>query len=143
LIDIRGITALALGLGLSAGAAAAQTALVPANQDLSGAYWARSGPIQVKPMDGSPLPYTPAGRKMAAELQASVKKDPTLDRAKHMCLPRGVPRAYATAYPIQILSVPEQTTIFFEENRQVHVMRYLPEHHDSEFWDPSYMGDSM
>ena len=143
---MRRLVPLTLGLALSAsaaGAALAQAGLVPANQDLSGVYWAKSIPTHVKPMDGSALPYTAAGRKMAAELQASVKADPALDRARHMCLPAGVPRAYATAYPIQILSVPDVTTILFEENRQVHVARHLPEHHDSEFWDPSYMGDSI
>ncbi len=145
------LLSLSLGVALAASAAGgalaqtapAQTGLVPANQDLSGVYWAKSVPAQIKPMDGSALPYTAAGRKMAAELQASVKADPTLDRAKHMCLPEGVPRAYATPYPIQILSVPELVSILFEENRQVHVARFLPEHHDSEFWDPSYMGDSI
>jgi hypothetical protein len=145
LIDMRRLLPLALGLGLSAAAfgAGAQTGMVPANQDLSGVYWAKSAPAHVKPMDGSALPYTAAGRKAAAEAQASAKADKAFDRAKYMCLPRGVPRAYATAYPFQILSVPEQTTIMFEENRQVHVIRHLPEHHDSEFWDPSYMGDSI
>ncbi len=142
---MRRLAPLALGLGLAASAAGGAFAqgLVPADKDLSGVYWAKSVPAQIKPMDGSALPYTAAGRKMAAELQASVKADPTLNRVKHMCLPSGVPRAYATAYPIQILSVPEATTILFEENRQVHVARHLPEHHDSEFWDPSYMGDSI
>jgi hypothetical protein len=146
LIDMRRLLPLALGLGLSVsafGAASAQTGLVPASQDLSGVYWAKSAPIQIKPMDGSALPYTAAGRKMAAELQASVKADKAFDRARHMCLPEGVPRAYATAYPLQIISVPDLTTILFEENRQVAVIRHLPEHHDSEFWDPSYMGDSI
>ena len=140
------IAPLALGLGLSVcalSAAQAQTALVPANQDLTGVWWAKSIPAQIRPMDGSPLPYTPAGRKKAAEVQAQLKSGELVDRAKHVCLPEGIPRAFDTAWPIQVLSVPEQTTIFFEENRQVHQLRYIPEHHKDDFWDPSYMGDTI
>lgn len=147
MIEIRRIVPLAVGLSLLLGAvhggAKAQNALVPANQDLTGVWWAKSVPAQIRPMDGSPLPYTPAGRTKAAELQAKLKKDPTLDGGHHMCLPEGLPRAFATAYPIQVLSIPEQTTFFFEENRQVHQLRYIPQHHKDDFWDPSYMGDTI
>jgi hypothetical protein len=135
--------AMGLGLAVTAFGANAQSGLVPAAQDLTGVYWAKSAPANVKPMDGSALPYTAAGRKMAAEAQASLKADKAFDRAKYMCLPRGMPRAYATRYPIQFISSPGVTTIMFEENRQVAVVRELPEHHDPEFWDPSYMGDSI
>ncbi len=146
MIDIRKLAPLAAGLAaaaLTAGAAHAQGALVPANQDLTGVYWAKSAPMRLKPMDGSAIPYTAAGKKKAAENAAGFKSKKLVDRAVHMCLPEGIPRAYATAWPIQVLSVPQQTTFFFEENRQVHQLRYLPEHHKDDFWDPSYMGDSI
>jgi len=146
LIEHRTLVSLALGLCLSAcavGAAQAQPALVPANQDLTGVWWAKSVPGQIRPTGGAALPYTAAGRKMAAKLQADLKSGEVVDRARHMCLPKGLPRAFATAYPIQVLSIPDQTTFFFEENRQVHQLRYIPTHHKDDFWDPSYMGDTI
>ncbi len=135
-----------MGLCLSAGvvgAAHAQAPLVPANQDLTGVWWATSIPTRLKPMDGSPIPFTDAGKKKYDEIQAGLKSGKIVDRAVHICLPQGVPRAYLTAYPIQIVTSPLQTTVFFEESRQVHQLRYLAKHHDPDLWDPSYMGDAI
>lgn len=129
-------------LGFAA-TARAQTALVPPDHDLTGVWWAKAMPPHVVPMNGAALPYTPAGRAMADKLQARLKSDPQSDRAQHNCLPKGLPRAFLTAYPIQALSTPDQTTLFFEENRQVSVMRYIPKHHDPEVWGPFYMGDTI
>ena len=131
-----------LCLGIAA-TARAQTALVPPDHDLTGVWWAKVMPPHVVPMNGAALPYTPAGRAMADKLQAKLKSDPQSDRAQHNCLPKGLPRAFLTAYPIQALSTPDQTTLFFEENRQVSVMRYIPKHHDPDVWGPFYMGDTV
>jgi hypothetical protein len=145
LTDISKTLPLALGLcaAMLASSAAHAQALVPPAQDLTGVWWAKSVPAQIKPMDGSALPYTAEGRKLAAEMQANLKSGELVDRATQMCLPKGLPRAFATAWPIQVLSTPGQTTFFFEENRQVHQARYIPQHHKDDFWDPSYMGDSI
>jgi len=137
----------ALGVSLSAclfGAAQAQdNPLVPANQDLTGVWWASTMPTGLKPMDGSAIPFTAEGRKKYAEVQAGLKSGKIVDRARDICLPQGLPRAFATAYPIQVMTIPSQTVFFFEENRQVHHLKYAAKHNDPEFWDPSYMGDTI
>lgn len=137
----------ALGLSLSAclfGAVHAQdNPLVPANQDLTGVWWASTMPTSLKPMDGSAIPFTADGRKKYAQIQAGLKSGKIVDRAAYLCLPQGIPRAFLTAYPIQVLTIPTQTLFFFEQNRSNHHLKYNPKHNDPEFWDPSYMGDTI
>jgi hypothetical protein len=94
-------------------------------------------------MDGSAIPFTDAGKKKYAENVAGLKSGKIVDRSVHICLPEGITRAYLTAWPLQLVSTPTQTTVFFEEKRQVHQIRYLDKHHDTELWDPSYMGDAI
>lgn len=125
-------------LAVDALPAAAQAA-----PDLTGVWWATTVPDRLAPDGGGTIPFTPEGKAAYDKRRADLKSGAFVDRSVHICLPRGLPRAWITAYPIQILQTPDQVTALFEENRQVHIIRMIAKHFDPDFWDPSYMGEAI
>lgn len=111
--------------------------------DLTGVWWAKTVSDRLVPVGGGPIPFTAAGKAAYAKRMGDLKSGAYVDRSIDICLPRGVPRAWLTAWPIQIVQTPNGVSVLYEENRQVHLLRNLPKHFDSELWDPSYMGESI
>ena len=116
-----------------------------AKPDLTGVWWATSLADRLQPEGGGAIPFTAAGRAAYAERQAALKAGEAVDRAVQDCLPAGVPRAWMTAYPFQVLQTagPDQVTVMYEENRGLRPIRFRDRHFDTELWDPSYMGESV
>jgi hypothetical protein len=129
--------------GASALAALLVAGAASAAPDISDVWWAKTYSLALRPMDGSPLPLTAQGRAKFEASRAAIKRDKKLDTGKYLCTPIGVPRAMLTAYPIQILQTPQQTTIFLEQNRDPRIVKMTGKHADPKFWDPSYMGESI
>ena len=92
-------------------------------QDVSGIWWANSYSMQIRPTDGSPLPFTPAGAEAYRKNVAGLKDGSIVDAARKVCVPDGIPRILATPYPFQIFQSPGFTTIVYEQN---HVFRTVP-----------------
>lgn len=134
---IRGAGLAAMVIASASGGAAL------AAPDISDVWWARSYPAAIRPMDGKPLPLTAEGRARFDKARADLKRDKTIDTGKYLCTPQGMPRAMATAYPIQIVETPQQVTILLEENRVPRIVKMNQKHADTETWDPSYMGESV
>jgi hypothetical protein len=109
--------------------------------DLAGVWWTRMYTPQLLPMDGTPLPFTPAGRLRYQEIAAGLKSGAVVDDATYVCLPEGMPRALTSAYPFQIMVTPDIVLFAHEVNRAYRTVNVTDRHADPDFWDPSYMGD--
>jgi hypothetical protein len=107
------LTAVTITLRLAAGAQG------PA-QDVSGIWQATAIDNRVKPADGGNLPFTPQGLAAYQKNIAGLKDGSIKDDAVRVCVPHGVPRILRTPYPFQILQVPGNITILYEDN---HVFR--------------------
>lgn len=132
----------------SAGGAAALLVLflagaASAAPDISGVWWSKSYSPALRPMDGSPLPLTPAGRAKFEAARADIKRDKSHDTGKYLCTPQGTPRGMNTPYPIHIVQTPDQTTIFLEQNRVPRIVKMTDKHANTRDWDPSYMGEAI
>ena len=103
--------------------AAAPASAASAQQDVSGIWWANSYSMEIRPIDGSQIPFTPNGVDAFRKNQAGLKDGTVVDAARKVCVPDGVPRILATPYPFQILQSPGFTTIVYEQN---HVFRTVP-----------------
>ena len=124
----------------SAGAASAAPA-----PDVSGIWWANSYSMQIRPTDGSALPFTPAGADAYRKNVAGLKDGSIVDAARKVCVPDGVPRILATPYPFQIFQSPGFTTIVYEQNhvfRTVPMDRKVPSDKELEAY-PYYSGNSF
>jgi hypothetical protein len=105
-------------------AAFISTAVVAAESgDVSGIWWANSYSMQIRPQDGSAIPYTAAGEEAFRKNAAGLASGTIEDAARKYCVPDGVPRILATPYPFQIFQSPGFMTIFYEQN---HVFRSVP-----------------
>ena len=104
-------TASTLGAASAAGAG---------TQDVSGIWWANSYRGEIRPQDGSPLPFTPAGSEAFRKNMAGLNDGSVEDAARKFCVPDGVPRILATPYPFQVFQSPGFATIVYEQN---HVFR--------------------
>ena len=104
-------------------AAFAGTANAAPAQDVSGIWWANSYSMQIRPTDGSALPFTPTGADAYRKNIAGLKDGSVVDAARKVCVPDGVPRILATPYPFQVFQSPGFVTIVYEQN---HVFRTVP-----------------
>ncbi len=91
--------------------------------DVSGIWWTNSYSMQIRPQDGSAIPFTPAGADAFRKNAAGLANGTIEDAARKYCVPDGVPRILATPYPFQIFQSPGFVTIVYEQN---HVFRSVP-----------------
>ncbi len=104
----------------------------------SGVYWAKSVP-DPREADGRLGPALPPRRRQEDGRRRPGRPSrprPRPSTEPGTCACPSACRGPTPPLPDPGLSVPEQTTIFFEENRQVHVWRASCPSTDSEFWDP-------
>jgi hypothetical protein len=92
-------------------------------QTVSGIWWANSYRGEIRPQDGTAVPFTPAGSEAFRKNMAGLKDGSIEDAARKFCVPDGVPRILATPYPFQIFQSPGFVTIVYEQN---HVFRTIP-----------------
>lgn len=114
---------------------------VGAVTDLSGVWWSKSPDLALRPVDGSELPFTAAGKAAYEKRQANLKSGAEVDRAVLHCVPEGVPRVMATPYPFQIVQTPGQITLIYESNHTFRPILLDAKH--PEDMDPTYMGNSI
>jgi hypothetical protein len=114
--------------------------------DISGTYWATSYSPKIQVLGGSEPPLNAAGNAAYEANQNGLKDGSVEDKARHICLPDGVPRVLATPYPFKVFQVPSgQMTFVYEMNHQVRVILLdepLPSL-DSITGDPRYNGHSV
>ena len=104
--------------------AVAPPAMAAAASDrVSGIWWANAYSMQIRPRDGSAIPFTPAGLTAFRKNAAGLANGAIEDAARKYCVPDGVPRILATPYPFQIFETPGFVTIVYEQN---HVYRSIP-----------------
>jgi hypothetical protein len=138
----NGVRALVLGL-ICAGAMVSGATADTGSRDIAGVWWARTSTPHLVPMNGEPLPFTPAGQARYASNIAGLKSGAMTDEAVHLCVPEGMPRALTSAYPFQIILTPGQVTFAHEANRAYRQVAFTDKHADPKTWDPSYMGQGI
>lgn len=112
-----------------------------AKPDFTGLWWIVDYKSELKPMDGSPVPLTPAAKIVYEErLRAAARGDRSFDGTT-FCLPPGLPRLMLINRPFEILH--RDKTIYF-----VHELNRLPRraYFDEELPvepDPLYLGYSV
>jgi hypothetical protein len=102
---------------------APHTILAAPAADVSGIWWANSYSMQIRPQNGGPIPFTPAGAEAYRKIATGLADGSAMDAARKYCVPDGVPRILATPYPFQIFESAGFVTIVYEQN---HVFRSIP-----------------
>ncbi len=136
-IAFVGLAAAVLGLTGSALAADRDSL------DFSGVWSTAAYHGRLLPADGAPLPFTAEGRARYTKTKAGLKSGAIVDEAVHSCVPEGMPRALASAYPFQIVMTPEQVVFAHEANRAYRIVGITDKHADPKIWDPAYMGEGI
>ena len=110
---------------------------------LAGVWLAAFPSRSLIPSDGRGIPFTPQGMSRYEASKAGLKAGTLVDEAKRICVPEGMPRAMAGAYPLQIIVGHDQITIAHEANRAFRSIRLAQTHADPTIWDPAYMGEPI
>jgi len=134
------------GVGLSLMLAGAAVSAACAAQEIAGTYWAMSYSPKIQVLGGGEPPLNAAGKVAYEANQKGLKDGSVVDKARHVCLPDGVPRVLETPYPFEIFQVPvDHVTFVYEMNHQTRVIfmdKPLPTL-DSVVGDPRYNGHSV
>lgn len=108
-------------------------------RDLSGVWRREAYSPELRPVVGSPLPFTDNGRALFERNRKNLK---ATDRALSRCVPLGQPRNLVSPYPFLLIQTPARVSTLFERNRSF-AARYMDaKHNDPGFWDPSFTGDA-
>jgi hypothetical protein len=111
-------------------------------RDLSAVWWTRSYNPRLTPVDGGPIPFTPAGEELYRKNVAALRAGTLEDHARVWCSPDGVPRIWAQPYPFRIVQDGRHTVLIHERNgtfRTVQMDTPVPPEAD---WLPFFMGSS-
>lgn len=109
-------------------------------RELAGVWQRTNYSPELRPADGSALPFTDEGREMFAENAKDLKKT---DRAMSRCVPLGNPRNLLSPYPFVTVQAPGRVTTLFERNRSFITAYMDGKHLDPTVWDPSFTGDAI
>jgi hypothetical protein len=127
---------------LAAGAALAALpamAHAQAHPDFTGAWIVAPYSASLKPLDGKPVPFKPAAKKVYdAHLAAAAKGDKSWDETS-ICLPEGLPRIMLINEPFEIMQK-SNAMYFVAQNRlpwRAYFGEKLPDPADT---DPLYLG---
>ena len=114
---MKGVEICALGMAVALAAHGwARAAEAP---DLSGTYWTTTYSPNIQVLGGGTPPLNAKGKTEYARIQAGLKDGSIDDKARHVCIPDGVPRVLATPYPFEIFQIPtNQVTFVYEMNHQ-------------------------
>jgi hypothetical protein len=96
----------------------------PPQQDINGVWWTRSYSPRIVPIAGGELPFTPAGKAAYDKNIAGLKARTVVDVARYLCVPDGVPRIWLSPYPFQIFQTAGQTTILYETNHAIRIVKH-------------------
>ena len=117
--SVPALSAMILGLAAVAVAVPGASAAAPAEQDISGVWWASTYSPNISLIGGGALPYNAAGKAAYDKNIAGLKDGSLVDAARRYCAPDGVPRLLETPYPFEIVQTPGQVTIVHELNHFV------------------------
>jgi hypothetical protein len=112
-------------------------------RDFSGVWWVEQPGRNLTPIDGTPVPLTPEGRREYEHYQADLKTGKIEDPTRKYCLPDGLPRLLTTPYPFEVVLTPDQATFLHEAH---HVYRAIPlniQHPPSQTMLDNYMGNAV
>lgn len=127
-----------------AGGVTAQTAPaaeMTASRDISGMWWIKDYAPALTPMDGSPVPYTAAGKAAAAKNAAAIKAGTFVDPPLTTCLLPGLPRAMISAYPMKIVQHDRSVTFIHEQTHAFwHAVIGIPHAPNPDDIDSAFMG---
>lgn len=112
-------------------------------RDLSGMWWLEAYTPQLKPMDGSAVPYTPEGKAEADKNAAAIAAGTFNDQAVTMCLLQGLPRAMSSAYPMKIVQHDRSISFIHEQNHAFWHAIIGIEHTPIDEIEPAFMGESV
>jgi hypothetical protein len=76
------------------------------------------------PVEGGQLPFTAAGKAAYEKNIAGLKARTVTDVARYLCVPDGVPRIWLQPYPFQILQTAGQTTLLYETNHAIRIVKH-------------------
>jgi hypothetical protein len=108
-------------------------------RQIAGIWQLSAHQAAIKPADGGPIPFTPAGRA-AYEKNINGLRDGTVaDFAATLCLPPGVLRAMGTADPFEIVQTDDMVAVIVKGF--YYLVRLNAQHYadDIEFF-PAFMG---
>src|SRR5690349_13575429 len=108
---VSGASAAAVLL-LAAGAGPARAAA-----DLSGVWWITTYNSRIAPVNGEPIPFTPAAREKYLAYVAGRQNGQVEDDTGAYCLPDGVVRGSGSPFPFEIRQSGSQVFILYEEDR--------------------------
>lgn len=129
-----------LPVGVASVAAEPQPASSDAH-NLSGQWWIEHYTPTLTPLDGSPVPYTVAGRAEAASNAAAIRAGKFEDPARTICLLPGLPRAMISAYPMKLVQHDRSITFIHEQTHAFwHAVIGGTRNPDPDSIDPAFMG---
>ncbi len=113
-------------------------------QDITGT-WVGTGfydPVNrsFRPMDGSPLPFTPAGQALYTMRREADKAGHPINHDNFKCAPGGFPGG-PNGQPYQIIQTPGQVTFVGEVGHTISIVRLNKPHPKNPV--PTFMGDSI
>jgi hypothetical protein len=94
-----------------------------AARSLSGAWWITSYSPQLPLVGGGALPLNADGRAAYDRNKARLQDASLYDEARRICVPDGVPRILGNPYPFMIMQTPGLTTIIYELNHVIRLVR--------------------
>jgi len=95
------------------------------------------------PIDAKQIPFSSEGIDKYKINMAALRKDPSFDKTRSLCVMQGMPRVLLEPYPFQIFQTESQVVFIHEANRSSRIIQVQDKHADSDIWDPSYMGDGI
>jgi hypothetical protein len=113
---------------------------LPDTKNFSGVWQLENYSPNLRPIDGSPLPFTKEGKLLFDSNTKDLKKT---DEAHRRCVPLGTPRAFVSPYPFLVVQSAERLVALFEQNRTVIGIYMNSQHKDPKTWDPSFVGDGI
>lgn len=126
---------------LSADDGAARAAAAAAKpQDIAG-VWQRKVGGNLRPMDGSDIPFTPAGRAAYEKNVNGLKDGSVSEYAISLCTPPGVVRAMGSTDPFEIVQAPGVIAILLNDIYRV-IRLDVPHSEDVQVL-PSFMGEQV
>ncbi len=87
------------------------------------------------------VPFLPSAKALFDERNANVTKDDP----EGFCLPGGIPRMYATAFPLQIYQLPNRIVFVFEGSAHMWRVVYMDgrKHTPPDKLNPTYLGEGI
>ena len=111
--------------------------------DLSGTWWLGMYRSALMPLNGKPIPFTPAGHKKYVAYVAGRLDGKVIDDTATFCLPDGVVRTAGSPFPFEIVNSGNQIFILYEEDRTIRQVHLAKKRTPADEFNPAFMGESL